>query len=93
MKELESLSDLAPKDVPETSSFLLEISFTNLSKSHIETKKYWTLVGKAALVAHDLELARGARAKQIRNRIIAEIPSRRKLGVAIEQQIGKDDMH
>jgi hypothetical protein len=70
---MESLSDLAPEDVPETSRFLLEINFTKLSKSLIETQKYWTLEVKAALVAQDLEFARGVRAKQIRNRIYARI--------------------
>ncbi len=39
MREIESLSSLAPEDVPEASRFLLEINFTELSKFHIETQK------------------------------------------------------
>jgi hypothetical protein len=94
MKEMELLADLAPEDVPETSRFLLKINFTELSKYHIETQKYWTRVVNAALVAQNHERARGARAKQIRGQINAKIPIRQKLGlVAIEQLIQKDGMH
>jgi hypothetical protein len=50
IKEMEALSDLAPEDVPEASRFLLEINFTELSKCHIETQKYWTLAVNAALL-------------------------------------------
>ncbi len=93
---MESLSDLAQEDVPET-RFLLEMNFTDLSNFHIETQKYWTLAVKAALSAQDLELASGARAKQIRNQITTKILSRRQLGlvalVAIEQKIRNDSMH
>ena len=63
MWEIESLSSLAPEDVPEASRFLLEINFTELSKFHIETQKYWTLAMTAACTAQELNLARGARAK------------------------------
>jgi hypothetical protein len=94
MKEMEALSDLAPEDVPKASRFLLEINFTELSKYHIETQKYWTLAVNAALAAQNCERARGARAKWVRGQINAKIPSRQKLGlVAIEQQIWKDGMH
>jgi hypothetical protein len=94
MKEIEVLSDLAPEDVPEASRFLLKINFTELSKCHIETKKYWTLAVNAALAAQNRERARGARAKQVRGQINTKIPSRQKLGlVAIEQQLRKDEMH
>jgi hypothetical protein len=93
MREMEPLADLAPEEVPEASRFLLKIYFTELSKYHIETQKYWTLAVNAALVAQNRERARGARAKRIRGRI-NKIPSRQKLGlVAIEQQIQKDGMH
>jgi hypothetical protein len=51
MKEMESLADLAPEEVPEASRFLLEINFTELLKYHIETQKYWTLAVNATLVA------------------------------------------
>jgi hypothetical protein len=91
VKEIEALSDLAPEDVPEASRFLLKINFTELSKCHIETQKYWTLAVNAALAAQNCARARGARAKQVWGQINAKIPSRQKLGlVAIEQQIRKD---
>ncbi len=94
MKEMEALSDLAPEDVPEASRFLLKINFTELSKCHIETQKYWTLAVNATLAAQNCEQARGAKAKQVRGRINTKIPSRQKLGLmAIEQQIWKDEMH
>jgi hypothetical protein len=62
-KEMESLADLAPEDVPEASRFLLEINFTELLELHIETQKYWVLAVDAALPAQNRELARGAREK------------------------------
>jgi hypothetical protein len=58
--EIESLSSLAPKDVPKASRFLLEINFTELSKFHRETQKYWTLAVTAARTAQELNLAREA---------------------------------
>jgi hypothetical protein len=63
MKEMESLADLAPEDIPEASRFLLKINFTELSKYHPETQKYWILAVNAALAAQNQEWARGARAK------------------------------
>jgi hypothetical protein len=94
MKEMESLADLAPDEVPEASRFLLEINFTELSKFHVETQKYWILAVNAALIAQNRERARGARAKRIRGKVNAKILSRKKLGmVAIEHQIRKDGMH
>jgi hypothetical protein len=94
MQEIETLSNLAPEDVPEASRFLLEINFTNLSRFHIKTQKYWTLAVNAACTAQELDLAKGARAKQAKQKVNAKIVSRKKLGiVAIEQQIRKDGMH
>ncbi len=94
MKEMESLADLAPEEVPESSRFLLEIDFIELSRYHIETHKYWTLAVNAALVPQNRKQARGARAKRMQCQINAKIPSRQKLGmVTIEQQIWKDGMH
>jgi hypothetical protein len=63
MQKIETLSNLAPEDVPEASRFLLEINFTNLSRFHIKTQKYWTLAVNAARMAQELDLARGTRAK------------------------------
>ena len=94
MKEMESLADLAPEDVPEASRFLLKINFTELSKFHPETQKYLILAVNAALAAQNQERARGARAKRVHGQVNTKIPSRQKLGmVAIEQQIQKDGMH
>jgi hypothetical protein len=88
MREIKSLSSLAPKDVPEVSPFLLEINFTELSRFHIETQKYWTLAVNAACTAQELNSARGTWAKQAKQVANTRIASRKKLGiVAIEQQI------
>jgi hypothetical protein len=38
--ELESLAGLAPEDVPTHSRFLLEINFSNLNKSNLESQMY-----------------------------------------------------
>ncbi len=40
MQEIETLSNLAPKEVAKESCFLLQINFTNLSGFHIEAQKY-----------------------------------------------------
>ncbi len=94
MREIESLSSLAPEDVPEVSRFLLKINFTELSEFHIETHKYWTLMVNAACTAQELNSARGTRAKQAKQVANTRIASRKKLGiVAIEQQIRKNRMH
>jgi hypothetical protein len=93
MQEIETLSNLPTKDVPKASRFLFEINFTNLSRFHIKTQKYWTLAVNAARMAQELDLARGARVKQAKQKVNAKILSRKKLGiVAIEQQIRKDGM-
>ena len=48
----------------------------------------------AAIKAKSLELARGARAKQICSRLNTKIASRTKLDItAVQQQIHKDGMH
>ena len=47
---IEELADTAPEEVPEESKFLLEITFGNLTKSHIENQQYWVIaiqVGQA----------------------------------------------
>ncbi len=94
MKEKEVLADLSPEDVAEANRFLLEINFTELSRLHIETQKYWILAVNATFTAQNRELARGAREKRAQGRTNTRIPSRGKLGlVAIEQQIKKDGMH
>jgi hypothetical protein len=49
--KLESLAGTALEDVPAESNFLLEFNFSNLTKSHIKSQKYWILVVNAALTA------------------------------------------
>ena len=49
---------------------------------------------EAAIKAKSLEVARGARAKRIWQRLNTKIPGRTKLGItAVEQQIRRDGMH
>ena len=91
---INELSEVSPEEIPENSRFLLEINFSDLKKSHLETQTYWTLAVDAAIRAQDRESARGARAKRIRRRLNTKMVSRAKLGItAVEQQIRKDGMH
>jgi hypothetical protein len=94
MREIKSLSTLAPEDIPKASRYLLEINFTELSKFHTETQKYWILAVTAARTAQELNSARGARAKRAKQVVNTKIASRKKLGiVAVEEQIRRDRMH
>jgi hypothetical protein len=91
---INEFAKVAPEDVPSDSRFLLEINFPGLTKAHLETQTYWTLVVDAAITAKTLELARGARTKRTRSRLNTKIASRTKLGItAVQQQIRKDGMH
>ena len=91
---INEFSEVAPEEIPEDSRFLLEINFTELTKSHLEHQTYWTLAMDAAVKAQELELARGARAKRARRRLNTKIAGRAKLGIiAVEQQIRRDGMH
>jgi hypothetical protein len=54
LHQINVLLDLAPEEVPEASRFLLEINFSKLSKSHLETQKYLMLAVDAALKAKAL---------------------------------------
>jgi hypothetical protein len=94
LQQLNVLSDLAPQEVPKASQFLLEINFSEFSKSNLETQTYWLLVVDGALEAKAPESAQGARAKRVRQKLNSKIPSRKRLGIAtIEHQISKDSMH
>jgi hypothetical protein len=85
------LSDLALNKVPETSRFLLEISFTKLTNSSLEIQCYWTLAVNAAFNAQHQEVTRGTWLKPICKNLNQKIPSRKKFGVvALEQQIRAD---
>jgi hypothetical protein len=86
--------EVAPEAIPEDSHFLLEINFSELTKSHLETQTYWTLAMDAATKAKELESAQGARAKRVRCHLNTKIAGRTKLSItAVEQQIRKDGMH
>jgi hypothetical protein len=88
------LSDLSPEEVPDNCRFLLEINFTELALSHLETQRYWTLTMKAALTAQHHECKRSAHLKRVCRKLNRKIPSRTKLGVtAVEHQIRADGMH
>jgi hypothetical protein len=90
---IHDLLEVASEEVQEDSRFLLEINFSELTNSHIETQTYWTLAMDAATKVTALESARRARAKQMRRRLNTKIVSRTKLGItAVEQQIRKDGM-
>jgi hypothetical protein len=92
--ELELLAGIALEDVPVESQFLLEINFSELFKSHIKSQKYWILAINAALTAQGCQLARGVRAKRIKNKVNRKLPNQTKLGiVAVEQQIRLDQRH
>ena len=55
--ELELLAGIALEDVPAESRFLLEINFSELSKSRIEAQKYRILGINTALTAQRSQLA------------------------------------
>jgi dephospho-CoA kinase len=93
-KEILELLDLAPDKVSETSRFLLEINFIELTKASLETQHYWTLAVNAVLKAQRLEARRGAHPKQIQKLVNRKMPSRKKLGVvALERKIRANGMH
>jgi hypothetical protein len=73
--ELESLAGTAPENVPAESQFLLEINFSNLTKSHIESQKYWILAVNATLTAQRCQVALGACVKQIKDKVNWKLPS------------------
>jgi hypothetical protein len=94
LQEITKLLDLSPDKVLESCQFFLEVNFTDLTSSHLETQRYWTLAMNAALTARQFECKRGAHIEWICHRVNRKIPSQKKLGVAtVEQQIWLDGMH
>jgi hypothetical protein len=75
--KLESLAGTALEDVPSESEFSLEINFSNLTKSPIESQKYWILAVNAALTAQQRQLALGACTKRIRDKVSWKLPSQK----------------
>jgi hypothetical protein len=57
LQHINSLSEVSPEEHPKSSRFLLEINFSELSKHHLETQRYWTLAVDVALKANTLEQA------------------------------------
>jgi hypothetical protein len=91
---IKELADTPPEEVPEESKFLLEISFGDLTKSHIKNQQYWIIALEAAITAGQQTAAAGSRAKRIRHKVNLKLPSRTKLGItAIEMQIRQDRMN
>ncbi len=43
LQDINKLSNLRPKEVPESSWCLLEINLMELTSPHIETQRFWTL--------------------------------------------------
>jgi hypothetical protein len=94
VQEITELLELSPDEVPKNCRFLLEVNFTKLTSSHLETQQYWTLAMNAALAARQLKTKKGARSKQTHLKVNRKIPSQKKLGIeAIEQQIQLNGMH
>jgi hypothetical protein len=54
LKEILELSELSPDKVLEGSRFLLEVNFTELTLSHLETQHYWTLAVNEVMTAKQL---------------------------------------
>jgi hypothetical protein len=73
--ELELLAGTALEDVPVESRFLLEINFSELSKFHTESQKYWILAVNAILTAKQCQFALGACARQVRDKVNRKLPS------------------
>ena len=94
LQHINSLSDVSPEELPDSSPFLLKINFSELSKYHLETQQYWTLALDMALKANALEHAWAAQAKRVRRKLNTKVPSRQKLGIAaVANQIRQDRMH
>ena len=94
LQEITKLSNLSPKEVPDNCQFLLEVNFTEVTASHLETQQYWILAINAALTAKQLDRQRGARAKLTCHKVNRKIPSEKKLGItAVEHQIRLNGMH
>jgi hypothetical protein len=71
LHKLLELCEHAPEKMPVSSRFLLEINFTGLTSTHLETQDTLTLAVNAALTALSLKAsrARGARLKRNHKRL------------------------
>jgi hypothetical protein len=94
VQENTELLELSHDELPEKCRFLLEVNFTKLTSSHLETQRYWTLAMNASLAARQLKRKKGAQSKRTHLKVKRKIPSQKKLGIeAIKQQIRLDEMH
>ncbi len=85
---IDELAEMPPEDIPKGSTFLLEINFGDLTKSHIENQQNWIIALQAAITAGRRSAAAGGRARRIRRRVNRKLSSRSKLGItAVERQI------
>jgi hypothetical protein len=90
--EIELVSSITPKEVPQECHFLLEINFAG-GHMILELKVYWILAVKAALATQNKELAQD-RPKRICSLVNTKIPSKKKLGITdVKQQIRADKGH
>ena len=76
LQHINSLLEISPEELPESSHFLLEIIFLELLKHYLETQWYWTLAADATLKANSLEQALGAQAKRVWWKLNTKTPSR-----------------
>jgi hypothetical protein len=79
LREIQELSELSPDKVPNSSCFLLEINFTERTRSHLKTQQYWRFAVHAAFKAKQLKDRRGAKLKRISKRLNRKLPSRKNL--------------
>ncbi len=94
LQDIAVLSDISPEDIPDSCWFLFEFNFTELTATHLETQRYWTLAMDVAIAARHQERQRGAQTKCIWCKLNRKIPSRKKLGITeVERQIRHNGMH
>jgi hypothetical protein len=55
LQDIPALSDISPENIPDNCRFLLEFNFTELTATHLETQRYWTLAMDAAIAARHQE--------------------------------------
>jgi hypothetical protein len=73
LQTIKELFHLIPEAVPNNSRFLLEFNFTELTKAHLETQRYWTLAMNVAFTARQDKQQQGACIKQVRRKLNRKI--------------------
>ena len=88
---IDEYAETRPEEVPEDSRFLLEFDFEKLNTSSFENQQYWVIAMKAATVAGQRQVKRGARDKRIRANRTRILTSRQRLGVTeVERRVPLD---